>query len=304
MKVLVAGGSGTIGVPLVRALVGAGHDVVATTRSPEKQSFIRALGAASMVMNGLDAPAVERVLQTASPDVVVHQLTALPKAGPKRARDLAATNRLRDEGTRHLLGAAIAAGARRFIGGSFAIIGAWLQADPSAFPHDAAARAVQSMESQILDASRRNVIDGVVLRYGLFYGPGTPSTDEMIALVRRRRLPHVRGDRGQLPSIHIGDAVSATVAAIDRGVSGRVYEIVDDTPMSFSEMVRAVAEIAGAPEPLPVPSWLMRVVAPYMARLFSYRYPLSNATARADLGWAPVYPSYHDGLLHMRRATV
>jgi nucleoside-diphosphate-sugar epimerase len=304
MKVLVAGGSGTLGVPLVRALVGAGHDVVATTRSPEKQPFIQTLGATSMIMDALDAPAVERVLQTVSPDVVVHQLTALPKAGPKRARDLAATNRLRDEGTRHLLGAAIAAGARRFIGGSFAILGAWLQADPSAFRRDPAAAAIRSMESQILDAARRRAIDGLVLRYGLFYGPGAPSTDEMFALVRRRRLPQVRGDRGQLPSIHLADAVAATVAAIERGVSGRVYEIVDDTPMSFSEMVRAVAEIAGAPEPLSVPAWLMRVIAPYMARLFSYRYTLSNATAQADLGWAPVHPSYRDGLLHMRRAAV
>jgi nucleoside-diphosphate-sugar epimerase len=291
-------------VPLVRALVGAGHDVMATTRSPEKQSLIRALGAASMIMDALDAPAVERVLQTASPDVVVHQLTALPRAGPKRARDLAATNRLRDEGTRHLLGAAIAAGAQRFIGGSFAVIGAWLQADPSALRRDPAAAAIQSMESQILDAARRKVCDGIVLRYGLFYGPGVPSTDEMFALVRRRRLPQVRSDRGRLPSIYLDDAVAATVAAIERGASGRVYEIVDDTPMSFSDMVRAVAEIAGAPEPLPVPSWLMRVLAPYMARLFSYRYPLSNATARADLGWAPVCPSYRDGLLQMRRAAV
>ena len=298
MTIFVAGGSGTIGVPLVRALVAAQHRVVATTRSPEKQAALRALGATPVVVDALDAEALSRAVRAASPTHVIHQLTALPKTGPRRASDLAPTNRLRDEGTRNLLRAAIAVGAQRFIGGSFAMIGAAPAAATADMSADlrAAAVAVQSMESQILEAARHNTIEGIVLRYGLFYGPGTPSTEEMIALVRRRRLPAVRGDRGQLPYIHIDDAVAATVAALDHGSAGSVYDIVDDRPTSFSEMVRGMAEIAGAPRPFTVPAWLPRLLMPYRARMIAIRLPLSNAKARAELEWRPMFASYREGL--------
>jgi 2-alkyl-3-oxoalkanoate reductase len=295
-RVFVAGGSGTIGLPLVRALVLAGHKVFATTRTPQKQELLWDLGATPVLVDALDANALHRVVREAAPSHVIHQLTALPKTAPRSAKDLEATNRLRDEGTRHLLDAAIAAGARRMVGGSFALIGAALQTelpDPDVRrAHD----AVQSMESQILDAARQGTIEGVVLRYGLFYGPGNPATDEMIARVRKRRLPRVRDDRGQLPYIHLDDAVSATVAALDRGLSGSVYHIVDDRPASFSEMVQVMAEIAHAPRPFTVPRWLPRLVAPYMARLLALRMPLSNAEAKRDLGWSPRFPSYREGL--------
>ncbi len=296
MTVLVAGGSGTIGVPLVRALVGAGHRVFATTRSPEKQALLRGLGATPVVVDALDPEALARAVAAAAPSHVIHQLTALPKAGPRRARDLEATNRLRDEGTRNLLRAAVAAGARRVIGGSFAMIGAALRAAPKDAELDPAARAVRSMESQILDAARRGEIEGIVLRYGLFYGPGSPSTEQMLALLRKRRLPRVRDDRGQLPYVHLDDAVSATVAALDRGSSGSAYDIVDDHPTSFSEMVAGLAEAAGTPRPFTVPAWLPRLVAPYMARLLTVQLALANADARRDLGWAPAFPSYREGL--------
>jgi nucleoside-diphosphate-sugar epimerase len=159
-----------------------------------------------------------------------------------------------------------------------------------------AAAAVRSMESQILDAARDGAIEGIVLRYGLFYGPGNPATEEMIARVRRRRLPMIRGDRGQLPYLHVDDAVTATIAAIDHGSSGSVYDIVDDHPTSFSEMVQALAEIAGAPRPFTVPAWLPRLLMPYMARLLTIQLPLSNLPARAELDWRPMYPSYREGL--------
>jgi nucleoside-diphosphate-sugar epimerase len=152
------------------------------------------------------------------------------------------------------------------------------------------------MESQIIAAVRGGAIEGIVLRYGLFYGPGNPATDELIALVRKRRLPRVRNDRGQLPYIHLDDAVAATVAALEHGTSGSVYDIVDDHPTSFSDMVTELANIAGAPTPLTVPAWLLRIVTPYMARLFSLQLRLSNAKARQDLGWAPMFPSYREGL--------
>jgi nucleoside-diphosphate-sugar epimerase len=301
LTVVVAGGSGTIGIPLVRALVEAGHRVAATTRSPEKQSLIRSLGATPVLVDALDATALDTAVRSVAPTHVIHELTALPKAGVKRASDLEPTNRLRDEGTRNLLRAAIAARAKRIIVGSFAMLGA--QQGATDGESRRAADAVKSMESQVLDAARRGDIEAVVLRYGLFYGPGNPSTDEMIALVRKRRLPRIRGDQGQLPYIHLHDAVAATVAALERGASGGVYEIVDDHPSSFSEMIEGMADIVGAPRPFTVPAWLPRLFAPYMARLLAIRLPLSNARARRDLGWTPQFPSYREGLRQTIRTT-
>ena len=299
MRVFVAGGTGTIGVPLVRALVARNHLVFATTRSSDKQSLIRGLGASPVVVDALDAAALDKAVGEAAPTHVVHELTALPKAGPRSAQELEPTNKLRDEGTRNLLRAAIAAGAQRIVVGSFALTGAGPQQTSNADLNRAAA-AVRSMESQVLDAAHRRDIEGVVLRYGLFYGPGNPATDDLIARVRKRRVPRVRNDRGQLPYIHLDDAVAATVAALDRGTSGSVYDIVDDHPTSFSEMVTELASVAGAPPPWTVPAWLLRMAAPYVARLLTLQVRLSNARARDDLGWAPMFPSYREGLRQYR----
>jgi len=299
MRVFVAGGTGTIGVPLVRALVARNHLVFATTRSSDKQSLIRGLGASPVVVDALDAAALDKAVREAAPTHVVHELTALPKAGPRSAQELEPTNKLRDEGTRNLLRAAIAAGAQRIVVGSFALTGAGPQQTSNADLNRAAA-AVRSMESQVLDAAHRRDIEGVVLRYGLFYGPGNPATDDLIARVRKRRVPRVRNDRGQLPYIHLDDAVAATVAALDRGTSGSVYDIVDDHPTSFSGMVTELANVTGAPPPWTVPAWLLRMAAPYVARLLTLQVRLSNARAREDLGWAPRFPSYREGLRQYR----
>lgn len=293
MTVFVAGGTGTIGVLLVRALAAGGHRVVASTRTPDKQALVRELGATPAVVDALDAAALERAVCAAAPTHVVHQLTALPATGVRRAGDLAATNRLREEGTRNLLNAAIAAGAQRIVAGSFAMLGAVDRADDE---RDPAVLAVRSMESRIQDAVRRGVIEGVVLRYGLFYGPSSPATLQHLALVGRRRLPRVRGDGGLLPFIYLDDAVSATVAALERGVSGGVYDIVDDQPASFSDVVSEMARLTSAPRPLTVPGWLLRLTAPYLARLLTRKLQLSNTAARRELGWAPRYRSYREGL--------
>jgi nucleoside-diphosphate-sugar epimerase len=152
------------------------------------------------------------------------------------------------------------------------------------------------MESQILEASRAGTIQGLVLRYGLFYGPDNPATLRMLALVRRRMLPVVRHDRSLLPCIHVDDAVGATVAALERGPAGGVYDIVDDRAVSMTELVRVLATVAGAPAPIAVPAWLPRVISPYLALMTSLRLPLSNAEAKATLGWRPVFPTVHEGL--------
>jgi nucleoside-diphosphate-sugar epimerase len=140
----------------------------------------------------------------------------------------------------------------------------------------------------------------VVLRYGLFYGPEAASTLEMMAMAKRRMLPAIRGDRSLLPCIHVDDAASATVAALDRAPAGSTYDIVDDDPVSFSDIVRAVADAAGAPKPIAVPSWLPRLVAPYMAKMIAMRLVLSNQKAFAEMGWRPSYRNIHDGLAHLR----
>jgi len=297
MKIFVAGGSGAIGVPLVRALVAAGHQVTALTRSAGKQQQLRSLGASAAVADALNRKALVAAVTAAGPTHVIHQLTALPSSGPRRARDLDATNRLRIDGTRNLLDAAIAAGARRFVVGSFALLS---DRGGAAAPDEAAA-AVRSMEGQVIDATKRGAIEGVILRYGMFYGFEAPSTAAIIEMVRRRRLPVTRGDTSQLPFIHIDDAVSATVRALDAAPAGSTYDIVDDRAMSMTEIVEAIAEYTGSPMPYRVPAWLPRLVAPYLARIMSVRMPLSNARAKAELGWQPRYPTMRDGLAQMFR---
>ena len=300
MNVFIAGGSGAIGVPLIRALIAAGHQVTALTRSAAKADRLRAIGATPAVADALDAEALRRVVVAARPMHVIHQLTALPKGGPRSARDLEPTNRLRIEGTRNLIEASVAAGARRLVVGSFAPLGDIRPEDLAAEVRPAA-DAVRSMESQALEASRAGRIEAVVLRYGLFYGPETASTEQMVAMARRRMLPRIKGDRSLLPCIHIDDAARATVAALDAGQPGTIYDIVDDRPVSFSEIVETIAEFTGSSAPWRVPAWIPRLLSPYMARLISLRMPLSNARAKAELGWRPRYPTIREGLAPLAR---
>jgi nucleoside-diphosphate-sugar epimerase len=256
-----------------------------------------ALGARVAVADALDREALIGVVADAGPTHVIHQLTALPKQGPRRPADLLATNRLRIDGTRNLLDAATAANARRFLVGSYAVLAP--RSDTPPIPENPAAAAIRSMESQVLDATRRGRIEGVVLRYGMFYSLETPSTTAMIDMVRRRRLPVVRGDSGQLPLIHVDDAVSATVRALDAAPTGSIYDIVDDRAVSMSELVGALAQHTGSPAPFRVPRWLPKLASPYLARQLGIRLVLANAKAKAELGWRPMYPTYREGLAHM-----
>jgi len=297
VNVFVAGGSGAIGIPLVRALVAGGHQVSALTRTGHKRDELRALGAAVVLADALDRESLIAAVAAANPTHVVHQLTALPKSGPRRARDLEATNRLRIEGTRNLLDAAIRSGARRFLVGSFAMLAS--QGSGTDAGDNPGAAAVHSMETQVLDASARGGIEGIVLRYGMFYGFDAASTQSMIEQVKKRRLPVVRGDTSQLPLIYIDDAVSATIRALGLAPAGSSYDIVDDRAVSLTEIVEALAKHTGAAAPFKVPAWLPRLVAPYLARVSSTRLSLSNAKAKAELGWRPTYPTLADGLAQM-----
>jgi len=248
------------------------------------------------VADALDRDGLVAAVTAAHPTHVIHQLTALPKDGPRRTSDIEATNRLRMDGTRNLLQAAIGAHAPRFIVGSFAPLAGSAPATASR-----GAAAVRSMENQVLGATQQGLIEGVVLRYGMFYGPGVPSTIALVKRVRKRLLPVVRGDTGQLPLIHIDDAVSATVRALDAAPAGSTYEIVDDHPASVTEIVTTLAKHIDAGPPFRVPAWLPRLVAPYLARVTAIRMPLSNARAKAELGWTPKYPTVEHGIAQIFR---
>jgi nucleoside-diphosphate-sugar epimerase len=297
MNVFVAGGSGTIGLRLALALRATGHTVTVLTRSGSKYRKLRAHGVEVAVADALDGDALMALVGRARPSHVVHQLTALPRTGPRRAADLDATNRLRIEGTRNLLDAAVRAGARRLIVGSFAALASSGSCETGILRP--AAEAVYSMERQVIDATKDGRIEGVILRYGMLYGLENPSTAAMVEMIRKRRLPVVRGDTSRLPWIHVDDAVSATVQALRRAPAGVTYDIVDDDLVNFSEMVEAIAECTGSPAPIRIPAWILRLGAPYVAHMMLRRVQASNANARAALAWRPEYATMRERLMHM-----
>ena len=297
MNIFIAGGSGTIGIPLARALIAAGHPVTAMTRSTNKKDELKRMGASVVVADALNRDAVIAAVKAATPTHVIHQLTALPKMGPRRPADVEATNQLRIEGTRNLLEAAIHAGVRRFLAGSYAVLAPRAAITPQT--GNTAAAAVASMETQVLAATAQGSIEGVILRYGMFYGLEVPSTIAMIDMIRKRRLPVVRNDVSQLPIIHLDDAVGATLRALDVAPAGSIYEIVDDQAVSFSEIVGAIAEYTNSGKPFTIPAWLPRLVSPYLARMTSTRLPLSNAKAITELGWRLKHKTMREGLVHM-----
>ena len=308
MKVFVAGATGALGKYLVPALVTQGHDVVGMTRTPEKADLVRQLGAEPAIADGLDAEAVGSAVGRAEPDVVVHQMTALSSIDLRHMeKSFAQTNRLRTEGTDHLLAAARAAGATRFIAQSYA---GWpsartggpiktedepLDPDPPAALR-AILDAIRHLERTVTGAEG---IDGLALRYGGFYGPGTSlSLDpvgEHVEAVRKRQFPIVGGGTGIWSFIHVADAATATVAAVERGEPG-VYNVVDDEPAPAHEWIPTLAEEIGAKPPLRIPRWLARVFAgEAMTTMLTEGRGASNAKAKRELGWEPRYASWRRG---------
>jgi nucleoside-diphosphate-sugar epimerase len=305
MKVFVAGASGAIGRPLVRQLFEAGHEVTGMTRREENAEEIRAAGAKAVVCDVFDAAALEGAVVAAAPEVVIHELTSLPPRLDPKAKDaLAPTNRLRLEGTRNLIAAAKAAGARRLIAESVAFFyvpeGDWVKSeDAPAFPEAAgpfgeAGKALAELERQVAGGEG---LEGVVLRYGWLYGPGTyydrdgSQTEDF----HKRRMPIVGKGTGIFSFIHVEDAASATVAAVERGEPG-VYNVVDDEPAPLSEWVPIFAQAVGAKRPRRVPVWLARLVAgSAVVGMATQQRGAANAKAKRELGWQPRYPSWREG---------
>jgi nucleoside-diphosphate-sugar epimerase len=307
MRIVVAGATGALGRRLVPLLVERGHEVVGMTRSPAKAADLRAAGAEPVVADALDRDAVLRAVGQARPEVVVHQLTALAGLTNSRRFDqgFALTNRLRTEGTDHLLAAARAAGARRFVaqsfaGWPFARVGGPVKTEEDPLDPDPPAEfrrtldAIRHLESAVRGAEG---LEGVVLRYGGFYGPGTSVGDGGFLLeeIRRRRLPIVGAGTGVWSFVHIDDAAAATAAAVERGAPG-IYQIVDDDPAPVSAWLPALAAAIGAKPPRRVPAWVARLLAgEHGVVLFTDIRGASNAKAKRELGWNPAYPSWRQG---------
>jgi nucleoside-diphosphate-sugar epimerase len=308
MKVFVAGATGALGKQLVPLLVTKGHEIVGMTRTDAKADQLRSVGAEPVVADALDADAVGRAVGEAEPDVIVHQLTAIPpKINMRRfEREFALTNRLRTAGTDHLLSAGRAVGVKRFVAQSnaslYARTGGPIKREDDPLDDDPAPEmrqglgALRHLEEAVTGAQWT---EGVVLRYGWFYGPGTSIAldplGSQVELLRKRQLPIVGGGTGVWSFIHIEDAAAATVAAVEGGPAG-IYNVVDDEPAPVSEWAPMLAAAVGAKRPLRVPRWVGRLAAGEWATVAMTEIRgAANDKAKRELDWHLRYPSWRQG---------
>jgi nucleoside-diphosphate-sugar epimerase len=314
MKVFLAGATGVLGRALVPQLVARGHEVIGMTRSGSKQELVRSLGARPVVADALDPDAVAQAVASAEPEVIVHELTAL--SGPMSMRDARhperfsgaiMTNRLRTEGTDHLLAAGRAVGARRFVAQSFgafrfARTGGPVQTEADPLDPDSSGPQQPGVEAIIYLERAVTTIEwgeGLVLRYGGFYGPGTSISlapdAQMAAPIRKRRFPVVGGGGGVWSLIHVEDAAAATAVAVERGGPG-IYNVVDDEPAPVREWLPVLASALGAKPPRRVPRWLGRLAGGEVATIMMTEAKgASNEKAKRELGWTPRYASWRQG---------
>jgi nucleoside-diphosphate-sugar epimerase len=288
MKIFVAGASGALGRPLVTKLVEKGHEVVGlTTKRPE---VVQELGATPAVANAFDPQGLKEEVVKASPELIVHALTRIPHTAYLTPGRLKINDRLRIEGTKNLLEAARAAGTLRMIAESitFAFRG---RSEENMQPLDRmgsfqrSVEAIKSLESQVLE------FEGVVLRYGFFYGPGTSMEDEVPKAIKRRMMPIVGAGTGWWSLIHMDDAAAATVAAIEKGKAGETYNICDDEPILVKDALGFIAETIGAPKPLHLPN-----VGPAFARYyFNKMTGANNSKAKIELSWTPRFSTFKEG---------
>jgi nucleoside-diphosphate-sugar epimerase len=298
VRVFVAGGTGVIGRRLVPQLVARGHQVTATTTSAAKLGLLRQLGADGVVMDGLDGVSVGEAVAVARPDAIVNQMTGLSEAHAgkpnlrKPDRFFAITNRLRGEGTDHLLAAAEATGVSHVIAQSVAIFNGvredgWVKTEEDPLLVVDATQALIHMEDAVVKAG------GAALRYGGFYGPG--ANEDQVKLVRKRLFPIIGGGTGYFSWVHVDDAASATILAVEQQARG-VFNIVDDEPAPVSEWLPYLAACAGAKRPRRLPKWLARLLAGEMVvGMMTEGRGFSNAKAKRELGWQPRYPSWRQG---------
>jgi nucleoside-diphosphate-sugar epimerase len=304
VRVFVAGGAGVVGRRLVPQLVARGHQVTASTTSAAKLDLLAQLGAEGVVMDGLDAVSVGEAVAKARPDTIVHQMTAISMAHAGKPdikhpdRWFATSNRLRTKGTDHLLAAAEATGVSHFVAQSYAgwngiRKNGWVKTEEDPLDPETGtimrngAEAIRHLEDVVVKAG------GAVLRYGGLYGPG--ATDDQVELVRKRQYPVVGGGTGYYSWVHLDDAASATVLAVEQRARG-VFNIVDDEPAAASEWLPYLAACAGAKPPMRVPRWLARMLAGDVAvTMMTEGRAFSNAKAKRELGWELRFPSWRQG---------
>jgi nucleoside-diphosphate-sugar epimerase len=304
VRVFVAGGAGAVGRRLVPQLVARGHQVTATTTGPGKLGLLEQLGADGVVMDGLDAVSVGEAVAMARPDAIVHEMTGLSVAHAGKTdmrhfdRWFATTNRLRTEGTDHLLAAAEATGVPHVVAQSYAgwngiRKGGWVKTEEDPLDPETGtgfsngAEAIRHVEDVVVKAG------GAVLRHGTLYGPG--ATDYQVELLRKRQFPLVGGGTGYCSWVHLDDAASAAVLAVEQQAKG-VFNIVDDEPAPASEWLPYLAACAGAKPPMRVPKWLARLLAGDVAvTMMTEGRGFSNAKAKRELGWKPRHASWRQG---------
>jgi nucleoside-diphosphate-sugar epimerase len=306
MNIFIAGATGAVGRALIPLLVDHGHAVTGTSRSSDKAAALEALGATGVVVDGLDRDAVIAAVRAARPDAIVHQMTALAGLDLRRVeRAFATTNRLRTEGTDHLLAAAAEVGAsvvaQSFAGWPYAPVGGAVKTEDDPLDPDPPKQLRTTL------AALRHVEDtvtacgGMVLRYGGFYGPGTgmaPGGDQWDA-IRARKFPLI-GDGGAVWSFcHVEDAASATLAALERPLPGAILNVCDDEPAPLRDLLPAIATAIGAPAPRHIPRWAARLMGAHVVHMMCTARGASNARAKRDLGWAPSRPSWRAGFAQM-----
>jgi 2-alkyl-3-oxoalkanoate reductase len=302
MHVFVAGATGAIGGRLIDRLVAAGNQVTATTRTAAKADRLRSLGATPVVADGLDAPAMTKAVAGARPGAIVHQMTALAGAADLRRFDrwFAKTNELRTEGIDILLAAARDAGVGRFVAQSYTgwnnpRTGGPVKAESDGLDPDPLAAQQRSLAAirHLERAVQAAPLEGIVLRYGNFYGPG--ASEQLVELIRKRRFPVIGDGAGVWSWIHLDDAASATVAALERGAPG-VYNVADDDPARVSEWLPYLAKAVGAKPPMRVPKWIARPMAGSVAvRWMTEARGASNEKAKRELSWQPAFRSWREG---------
>jgi nucleoside-diphosphate-sugar epimerase len=300
MRVFVAGGTGVVGRRLVQELVARGHQVTATTTDPARLEFLERLGAYPAVMDGLDAASVRRAVLEARPDAIVHEMTAIAGKADMKHMDrwFATTNRLRTEGTDHLLAAAREAGVSNVVAQSYAgwngiRTGGWIKTeeDPLDLHVRTAAQPVMEAVRHLENAVVRG--GGAALRYGWLYGPG--ASDEVVEAVRKRQFPLVGSGAGHTSWVHADDAASATALAVEQAATG-VFNVVDDEPAPASEWLPYLAASVGAKPPMRIPVWMARLLAgDVVVALMTEGRGFSNAKAKRELGWELRYPSWRLG---------
>ncbi|MEA2435240.1 MAG: hypothetical protein QOG54_2697 [Actinomycetota bacterium] len=318
MNVFVAGASGTIGRRIVEKLVDNGHEAIGLTRSPDKASALEMLGAQVVIGDVLDRDRMKALFAETQPDGVIQVLNALPQRGPMRPSEMEATNELRTTGTRNVLSAAIDVGTRRFVAESMIFVYGYgdhgvtpisedhpVMRDPDVESARPALEALLSLEQQVLDASSERSIEGIVLRYGVFYGPDVGSTEFMKTLLKRRMFGLPGGGTALGSWIHVEDGAAAAVAALESDKSGEIYHVTDDEPTTLRKFSTELARQSGSPRPYTVPLWVARLLGKQTSLMARSRLPVSNEKIKRELNWTPRYPTYREGIatLISRQAT-